>query len=167
MKTHTDETQACTIAERDPSRNRRRKSSTSIALTIAPGDGIGPEITDATVRVLEAAGIDLQADYVPVGKALYDRGVTSGINNELWNSVERTRLLLKGPVTTPSGKGFKSVNVTLRKTLGLAVNLRPNQALAPTFPRAFPAWTWWSSGRTRKTSTLASNINRRLKSSIV
>ena len=97
----------------------------SIAVTVAPGDGIGPEITEATLRVLGAAGAPIAPEFVDIGLRPYEAGHGSGIPPAAWDSIRRTRVLLKGPVTTPQGSGFKSVNVTLRKTLGLYANVRP------------------------------------------
>jgi isocitrate dehydrogenase len=103
----------------------------AVPVTVAPGDGIGPEIMGATLRVLEAAGARLQVERVEVGEAVFRRGHSAGIGPEVWDSVRRTRVLLKGPVTTPQGKGIKSVNVTIRKTLGLFANVRPTRSYHP------------------------------------
>lgn len=100
-------------------------STQKTAITIAKGDGIGPEIMDATLEILEAAGAALEIEEVKIGKDVYDQGVTSGIPKEAWESLRRTRIFLKAPITTPQGKGYKSLNVTLRKTLGLFANTRP------------------------------------------
>jgi isocitrate dehydrogenase len=94
-------------------------------ITIAKGDGIGPEIMDATLKILKAAGAALDIEEVKIGKDVYEQGVTSGIPAEAWESLRRTRIFLKSPITTPQGKGYKSLNVTLRKTLGLFANTRP------------------------------------------
>ncbi len=102
-----------------------------VPITVAHGDGIGPEITSAVLRILFAAGAKLRIEAVQIGKSVYDYGVTSGIEQETWDSVRRTKVLLKAPVTTPQGGGFKSVNVSLRKTLGLYANVRPCAAYAP------------------------------------
>lgn len=102
-----------------------------VPVTVAHGDGIGPEITGAVVRILLASGARLYIEPVQIGKTVYECGVSSGIGPEAWESVRRTKVLLKGPVTTPQGGGLKSVNVTLRKTMGLYANVRPCQAYAP------------------------------------
>lgn len=103
----------------------------NVAITVAHGDGIGPEITGAVLKVLQAAGARLTIEAVQIGKSVYEYGVTSGIGRETWDSVRRTRVLLKAPVTTPQGGGFKSVNVSLRKTLGLYANVRPCASYSP------------------------------------
>jgi isocitrate dehydrogenase (NAD+) len=97
-------------------------------ITLIPGDGIGPEVTDATVRVLEAAGKPTGISFV---WERYNAGADSFaktgeyIPKALYESVRRTRVALKGPVTTPIGEGFKSINVTLRKQFDLYANVRP------------------------------------------
>ncbi|MGE3275921.1 MAG: NADP-dependent isocitrate dehydrogenase [Vicinamibacterales bacterium] len=107
-------------------------------ITVASGDGIGPEIMAVTLRILEAAGASLAVDPIVVGAAAYGAGQTSGIGPEAWASLRRTRVLLKAPITTPQGGGFKSLNVTIRKTLGLYANVRPCQAYAPYVPTRHP-----------------------------
>jgi isocitrate dehydrogenase len=99
--------------------------SHDVPITIARGDGIGPSIMDATLSVLEAAGARLKIEEIEIGKAVYDRGVPSGIEESAWDSLRRTKIFLKAPITTPQGGGFKSLNVTVRKTLGLFANVRP------------------------------------------
>lgn len=100
-------------------------------ITIAYGDGIGPEIMDATLRVLAAAGAQLQTDVIEIGQRVYERGVKGGIEDSAWESLRRTRVFLKAPVTTPQGGGFKSLNVTVRSALGLYANVRPCVAYPP------------------------------------
>ena len=107
-------------------------------VVVAPGDGIGPEIMAATVRILEAAKAPLEFDSIEVGQAAYNRGFSSGVPNEAWESIRRSKCLLKGPITTPQGKGFKSVNVTIRKTLNLFANIRPCKAYSPSVASAHP-----------------------------
>ena len=102
-----------------------------VRITIARGNGIGPEIMNATLRILAAARARLQYDEIEIGETVFKRGVPTGIGPEAWNSLHRTRVLLKGPVTTPEGGGFKSLNVTIRKSLGLFANVRPCVAYAP------------------------------------
>ncbi len=94
-------------------------------ITIARGDGIGPEIMDATLRILDAAGAQIAPEEIEIGKAVYDRGVKTGIEESSWASLRRTKVFLKSPITTPQGGGFKSLNVTVRKSLGLYANVRP------------------------------------------
>jgi isocitrate dehydrogenase len=100
-------------------------------ITVAHGDGIGPEIMAATLRILDAAGARIAPETIAIGKAVYERGFTAGIEPAAWESIRRTHVLLKAPVTTPQGGGFKSINVTIRKTLGLFANVRPCVAYAP------------------------------------
>jgi isocitrate dehydrogenase len=109
-----------------------------IPITVARGDGIGPEIMDATLEVLEAAGARLALEFIEVGERVYRAGNTSGIAPEAWASLRRTRVFLKAPITTPQGGGYKSLNVTIRKTLGLYANVRPCVAYAPYVATAHP-----------------------------
>ncbi|MBL0881786.1 MAG: NADP-dependent isocitrate dehydrogenase [Chitinophagaceae bacterium] len=94
-------------------------------ITIARGDGIGPEIMDATLRILVAAGADLEIEEIEIGEKIYQQGHSAGILPEAWESLRKTRVFLKAPITTPQGGGFKSLNVTTRKVLGLFANVRP------------------------------------------
>lgn len=94
-------------------------------ITVAKGDGIGPEIMDATLDVLKAAGADLEIDEIAIGEKVYLEGHSAGIKPEAWDSLRETKVFLKAPITTPQGGGFKSLNVTTRKTLGLYANVRP------------------------------------------
>lgn len=94
-------------------------------ITVAKGDGIGPEIMDATLKILQAAGAQLDIEEIVIGEKMYLNGNSSGIADDAWDSLRRTRVLLKAPVTTPQGGGFKSINVTIRKVLGLYANVRP------------------------------------------
>ena len=96
-----------------------------IPITVAHGDGIGPEIMNATLRILEAAGAPLEIETIEIGEKVYLRGNTAGIAPSAWDSLRRTKVFLKAPITTPQGGGFKSLNVTTRKTLGLYANVRP------------------------------------------
>lgn len=105
--------------------------SKGVPITVARGDGIGPEIMDATLFLLEQAGAKLQIDQIEIGEAVYRRGVSSGIETDAWDSLRKTGVLLKAPITTPQGKGYKSLNVTIRKTLGLFANVRPCPTYAP------------------------------------
>lgn len=113
--------------------------SNLVPITVAPGDGIGPEITEATLRVLRAAGALIAPETISVGEAQYLAGHSSGIAPESWDSLRRTRVLLKGPITTPQGGGFKSLNVTIRKTLGLYANVRPCVTYHPFVKTLHPA----------------------------
>ena len=104
---------------------------TPTPITVAHGDGIGPEIMDATLRILDAGGAALEIETIQIGEAVYARGITAGIEPEAWESLHRTKVFLKAPITTPQGGGFKSLNVTVRKTLGLFANVRPCPSYAP------------------------------------
>ncbi len=105
--------------------------SVDTPVTIAYGDGIGPEIMEATLRVLEASGARIATSVIEAGESVYRRGITSGIEPAAWESLRKTGVLLKAPITTPSGGGYKSLNVTIRKSLGLYANVRPCVAYAP------------------------------------
>src|SRR5580704_6192635 len=107
-------------------------------ITIAYGDGIGPEITAATVKILQAANAAIEPEVIEIGEQVYLKGFTSGIPDSAWESLKRTKVLLKGPITTPQGGGYKSLNVTLRKTLGLFANVRPCTSYAPFVPTNHP-----------------------------
>ncbi len=100
-------------------------------ITVAYGDGIGPEIMTATLRVLAAAGARLAPETIEIGERVYRRGVGAGIDADAWASLRRTGVFLKAPITTPQGGGVKSLNVTVRKALGLYANVRPCVAYAP------------------------------------
>jgi isocitrate dehydrogenase len=100
-------------------------------VTVAYGDGIGPEIMEATLDVLTEAGARLAVERIDLGERVYAAGNTSGIGPEAWETLRRTRVFLKAPITTPQGSGVKSLNVTIRKTLGLFANVRPCRSYAP------------------------------------
>jgi len=104
---------------------RKNTMAIKTPITLAYGDGIGPEITAATLRILTAASAAIEPEIIEVGEKVYHAGFTSGIPDNAWESLKRTKILLKGPITTPQGGGYKSLNVTLRKTLGLFANVRP------------------------------------------
>ena len=105
-------------------------------ITLIPGDGIGPEVASNVVRIIEAAGVEIQWETHYAGaQALEKFGET--LPKELLDSILRNKVALKGPITTPIGKGFTSVNVGLRKTLDLYANLRPVRAL-PNVPCRYP-----------------------------
>src|SRR5713101_6244742 len=99
--------------------------STKTPITVAHGDGIGPEIMNATLQILEAGGAALEIETIEIGEKVYLRGNTAGIDPSSWDSLLRTKVFLKAPITTPQGGGFKSLNVTTRKTLGQYANVRP------------------------------------------
>ena len=97
----------------------------NIPITVAYGDGIGPEIMEATLHILKEAGAKLAIEKIEIGEKVYLSGNTSGIDPSAWDSLRSTKVFLKAPITTPQGGGYKSLNVTVRKTLGLYANVRP------------------------------------------
>ena len=105
-------------------------------VTLIPGDGIGPEVTDAVVRILEATGVKFEWETFAVGSEAYEK-YGEYIPKDLISSLERTRVGLKGPVTTPVGGGFPSINVALRKKFELYANFRPIRNL-PHIPTRYP-----------------------------
>jgi len=96
-----------------------------VPITVAHGDGIGPEIMEATLHILKEAGAKLQIHKIDIGEKVYLAGNSSGIDPSAWDSLRETKVFLKAPITTPQGGGYKSLNVTVRKTLGLYANVRP------------------------------------------
>ncbi len=111
--------------------DNKKGVATSSKITIAKGDGIGPEIMEATLGILTAAGARLAIEEIEVGENVYLSGNTSGISKEAWNSIRESKGFLKAPITTPQGGGYKSLNVTMRKMLGLFANVRPCVSLHP------------------------------------
>src|SRR5213078_4937717 len=97
----------------------------TVPITVAYGDGIGPEIMEATLHILKEVGAKLQIEKIEIGEKVYLSGNTSGIDPSAWDSLRNTKVFLKAPITTPQGGGYKSLNVTVRKTLGLYANVRP------------------------------------------
>ncbi|MFN3687707.1 NADP-dependent isocitrate dehydrogenase [Salinarimonas sp.] len=108
-------------------------------VTVAYGDGIGPEIMSASLRILKAAGAAIAIEPIEIGEAVYKAGHASGIPPEAWETIRRNKVLFKAPITTPQGGGYKSLNVTMRKALGLFANVRPCTAYAPFVPTLHPA----------------------------
>ena len=100
-------------------------------ITVAKGDGIGPEIMDATLEILLAAGANIEIDDIEVGEKVYLGGNSSGIETSSWETIRRNKIFLKAPITTPQGGGYKSLNVTTRKFLGLYANVRPCMSMHP------------------------------------
>jgi len=100
-------------------------------ITVAKGDGIGPEIMDATLEILKAAGAEIEIDEIEVGEKVYLSGNTSGIAPESWDKIRKNKVFLKSPITTPQGGGYKSLNVSTRKFLGLYSNVRPCRSFHP------------------------------------
>ncbi|MCE7991266.1 MAG: NADP-dependent isocitrate dehydrogenase [Roseivirga sp.] len=112
--------------------------SKTTKVTVAHGDGIGPEIMDATLRILDAAGANLEYDRIEIGEKVYKSGYETGISPESWEKIRDNKYFLKAPITTPQGGGFKSLNVTIRKSLGLFSNVRPCRTYPPYVPSNFP-----------------------------
>ncbi|MBL8984054.1 MAG: NAD-dependent isocitrate dehydrogenase, partial [Gemmatimonadetes bacterium] len=101
-----------------------------IPCTLIAGDGIGPDITEATLRILEAAGADFEWDRQQAGMAAV-HAVKDPMPEATLESIRRTRLALKGPLETPVGEGYRSVNVALRRTFDLYANVRPAKDIIP------------------------------------
>ena len=119
--------------------NRITKEITKpVKVAVAMGDGIGPEIMGATLRILTAAGAKIEPEFINLGEKVYRSGNTSGIDHRAWEAINNTKIIFKAPITTPQGKGYKSLNVTLRKSLGLFANVRPVTALFPYVHTNFP-----------------------------
>jgi len=105
--------------------------ATKTPITVAHGDGIGPEIMEATLHVIQAGGAQLDIETIEIGEKVYLRGNSAGIEASSLDSLRKTKVFLKAPITTPQGGGFKSLNVTTRKMLGLYANVRPCVAYHP------------------------------------
>ena len=101
----------------------------NVKISVAKGDGIGPEIMDAVLAIFSAAKVPLEYDFVAMGKGVYDQGYTTGMTDEAKQSVESTGILFKGPMATPKGGGVKSINVTARKTWNTHSNIRKFQTI--------------------------------------
>lgn len=106
-------------------------------VTLARGDGIGPEITEAVLSILDSAGARLNFEEVQIGETQFLSGHKSGIAPETWETIRKNPVFLKAPITTPLGGGYKSLNVTIRKSLNLFANVRPSRAYAPYVPCQF------------------------------
>ncbi len=100
-------------------------------IAVAYGDGIGPEIMEATLNVIQAAGANIAIETVEIGEKVYLRGIETGMEHSAWDVLRRTQVFLKAPITTPQGGGYKSLNVTTRKALGLYANVRPSVSYHP------------------------------------
>ncbi|NBV06151.1 MAG: NADP-dependent isocitrate dehydrogenase [Proteobacteria bacterium] len=107
-------------------------------ITVAYGDGIGPEIMDSTLEILREAKADVKFSIIEVGKKIYEKGFNSGLMASAWEDLNNSRVLLKAPITTPQGGGYKSLNVTMRKKLGLFANVRPISSFHPFITTKFP-----------------------------
>jgi isocitrate dehydrogenase len=106
--------------------SREKKS-----IVVAEGDGIGPEIMEATLRILAAAGANLDIHKIEIGEKVYLGGHPTGIEESTWETIRKCGVFLKAPITTPQGGGFKSLNVTIRTAFGLYANVRPCVSYAP------------------------------------
>ncbi|AEI49754.1 isocitrate dehydrogenase [Runella slithyformis DSM 19594] len=110
---------------------KKKQQMTKTKITVANGDGIGPEIMEATLDILFAAGANIEVEHIEVGEKVYLSGNTSGIAASSWDSIRQNKVFLKAPITTPQGGGYKSLNVTTRKMLGLYANVRPCHSYFP------------------------------------
>ena len=115
-----------------------QKNNKMKRITIAKGDGIGPEIMDAVLKIFEAANVPLIYDEIKIGERLYLDGNSSGIDETAWDTIRKNKIYLKAPITTPQGSGYKSLNVTTRKALGLFANIRPCVSYAPYVETKYP-----------------------------
>ncbi len=106
-------------------------ATNTVPVTVAHGDGIGPEIMAASLHIMKEAGARIEIETIEIGEKVYLRGGTTGIEPSAWESLRRTKVFFKAPITTPQGGGFKSLNVTTRKTLGLYANVRPCVSYSP------------------------------------
>lgn len=107
-------------------------------ITVAYGDGIGPEIMESTLEILKEAGADIELNIIEVGEKIYQKGFKSGLMPSAWEDLASSKILLKAPITTPQGGGHKSLNVTMRKKLNLFANVRPVLSLHPFVATKFP-----------------------------
>ena len=117
--------------DENPASQHSSAAGRTVPVTVAFGDGIGPEIMKASLKVLMAAGANIALEPIDIGERTYLAGNSAGIEPDSWDSLRRTRVFYKAPITTPQGGGFKSLNVTVRKTLGLFANVRPCSVYAP------------------------------------
>uniref|UniRef100_UPI002FD9CE53 NADP-dependent isocitrate dehydrogenase n=1 Tax=Phenylobacterium sp. TaxID=1871053 RepID=UPI002FD9CE53 len=100
-------------------------------ITVALGDGVGPEIMQACLRILDAGGARLAPEFIELGASVWSAGHSAGVTPDGWESLRRTGVFYKAPITTPQGGGVKSLNVTIRKSLSLFANVRPVATYAP------------------------------------
>ena len=105
--------------------------SQATPITVAHGDGIGPEIMPIVLEILDKAGAQLAIETIDIGEQVYLRGNPAGIDDAAWESIYRTRVFLKAPITTPQGRGYQSLNVATRIALGLYANVRPASTFHP------------------------------------
>lgn len=104
------------------------KKNKTLTITLIPGDGIGPEVTDAAVKIINSTGVNIIWEKVPAGASCIKKYKTV-LPQITFDSIKNNKVALKGPIATPIGKGFKSVNVAIRKTLNLYSNLRPVKSI--------------------------------------
>lgn len=107
-------------------------------ITVSYGDGIGPEIMSSVLKILDKAGAKIDVETIDIGEKAYLNGYSSGITPEALESMKKNKIILKSPITTPQGGGYKSLNVTIRKTLGLYANIRPCVSYHPIIPTNHP-----------------------------
>lgn len=120
-------------------RNSKKVTENNLVkVAIAQGDGIGPEIMTAVLRILKAAEAAIEPEFISLGEQVYLSGNSAGIDEKAWEIINKNKVIFKAPITTPQGKGFKSLNVTLRKSLGLFANVRPVNSLHPYVHTHFP-----------------------------
>ena len=105
------------------------QKDTAPAVTVIEGDGVGPEVVGAALMLIDATGVSLQCEFAEAGGRAFERGIVSGVPDETLDSIDRTRVVLKGPLATPIGEGGKSANVTLRKMFETFANIRPAREL--------------------------------------
>ncbi|QPC84379.1 NADP-dependent isocitrate dehydrogenase [Phototrophicus methaneseepsis] len=110
----------------------------NVPITVAYGDGIGPEIMKASLQVLQEAGARLDIETIEIGEQVYLRGHKAGITDQAWDSLKRTKVFYKAPITTPQGGGYKSLNVTIRTAFGLFANVRPCASYYPAIDTKHP-----------------------------
>lgn len=120
------------------SKKRKVEENKLVKVAVAQGDGIGPEIMQATLNIMQAADAGIEPEFIELGEQVYLAGNSAGIQERAWEVIHRNKVIFKAPITTPQGKGFKSLNVTLRKSLGLFSNVRPVNSLHPYVHTHFP-----------------------------
>src|SRR3989440_11679982 len=114
-------------------------ASNLVPITVAHGDGIGPEIMAAALQIMKEAGARIAPETIEVGEKVYLRGINAGIEPSAWESLRRTKVFLKAPITTPQGGGYKSLNVTVRTAFGLYANVRPCVSYFPFIDTKHPS----------------------------
>lgn len=107
-------------------------------ITVAYGDGIGPEIMQATLDILIAAEANIETEVIEIGEKVYRKGIKTGMPDDAWTSLRQNKVFLKSPITTPQGGGYNSLNVTTRIGLGLFANVRPCRSYFPFVPTNHP-----------------------------